>query len=141
MGGSSKGVMHHFICLVPKKENLVKIEEFWPISLIGYIYKIITKLLAARLKKVMDPIISRNQTAFLKGRQILNEPVILNEIIDEAKKKRKPCAIFKIDFKKAYDSVNWEFLEYMLRRMGFLEKMVWLDYGVRFLDRSIGPSK
>lgn len=52
--------------------------------------------------------------------------VIINEVIDLARKKGKDCLIFKVDFEKAYDSVSWSFLEYMLGRLGFADK--WIDW-------------
>lgn len=69
----------------------------------------------------MDSIISKNQTAFLKGRNVLDGVVVVNEI-DYAKKKGKTCMLFKVDFEMAYNSVSWEFLDYMLLRLGFNRK-------------------
>ncbi|MCI00949.1 LINE-1 reverse transcriptase like, partial [Trifolium medium] len=67
----------------------------------------------------MDKLISPNQTTFIQGRQLVGGVVAVNEIIDLAKKFRKECLIFKVDFEKAYDSLSWGFLEYMMRRFGF----------------------
>lgn len=67
----------------------------------------------------MTSAISGTQTTFLKGRNILNGVMVLNEVVDYARKRGKPCMIFKVDFEKANDSVSWEFLDYMLTRMGF----------------------
>lgn len=105
-GKLARGYNSSFICLIPKRENPVQIGEFRPISLIGNLYKILAKLLAGRLKKVLNSIISDNQSAFLKDRQILDEILILNEVIDDARRTRNPCTIFKIDFEKAFDSVS-----------------------------------
>lgn len=63
--------------------------------------------------------ISENQSAFIRGRQILDEIIILNEVIHEAKWWKKECFIFKIDLKKAYDSVNWDFLDEMMWLFNF----------------------
>ena len=49
----------------------------------------------------------------------MNGVGVVNEIIDFAKKARKNCLIFKVDFEKAYDSVSWSFREYMMRQLGF----------------------
>ncbi|GAU32687.1 hypothetical protein TSUD_145610 [Trifolium subterraneum] len=92
----------------------VGIGDFRPISLVGSLYKIVVKVLARRLAKVMDKLISSNQYAFIKGRQLVDEVVAINEIIDLAKKSRKECLIFKVDFEMAYDSVSWSFLDYMM---------------------------
>ncbi|GKV27067.1 hypothetical protein SLEP1_g36277 [Rubroshorea leprosula] len=90
-----------------------------PISLIGVMYKIIAKLLANRLRKVLDKVIGEQQMAFIEGRQLVDGVVIANEVIDEAKRKKKRSFLFKVDFEKAYDKVIWDFLDYMLMRMGF----------------------
>lgn len=69
-------------------------------------YKIIAKILARHLKTVMDSIIGESQTAFLKGRNILDGVVILNEAIEDSKKNKKELLVFKVDFAKTYDSVD-----------------------------------
>ncbi|MCI24595.1 RNA-directed DNA polymerase (Reverse transcriptase), partial [Trifolium medium] len=70
----------------------------------------------------MDKLISRNQSAFITGRHLVDGVVAVNEIIDLAKKSGKDCLIFKVNFEKAYDSVSWSFLEYIIRRFGLAEK-------------------
>lgn len=75
--------------LIPKKDNPVSLNDYKPISLVGCLYKVLAKLLAGRLSKVVDSMISGNQTAFLKGRNILDGVVIANEILDDAKKTGK----------------------------------------------------
>lgn len=70
----------------------------------------------------MDRLISDNQSAFIKGRQLVDGVVAVNEIIDLARKSRRGCLIFKVDFEKAYDSVSYNFLDYMMRRMRFGSK-------------------
>ena len=99
--------------------NPQSLEEYRPISLIGCMYKIVAKLLANRLKKVMSFIIDEGQSAFIEGRHLLQSAVIANEVVDEARRSQKPCIVFKVDFEKAYNSVSWNFLVYMLRRLGF----------------------
>lgn len=98
--------------------NPQRISEFRPISLLGCVYKILAKVLAQRLRKLLEPIVSSNQSAFLPGRNILDGVVVINEVVNFAKKERKECLIFKVDFEKAYDTVNWGFLDYMMRRIG-----------------------
>ncbi|GKV12840.1 hypothetical protein SLEP1_g23934 [Rubroshorea leprosula] len=114
-----RGLNSSFIVLVPKVDNPQKIEEYRPISLIGVIYKILAKILANRLKKVLDELIGEQQMAFISGRQLMDGVVIANELVDEAKKRKKSTFMFKIDFEKAYDKVSWSFLDYMMLRMGF----------------------
>ena len=70
----------------------------------------------------MLSLIDETQSAFIKDRHILHGTMILNEVVEEAKRCKKPTLVFKVDFEKAYDSVSWSFLEYMLDRMGFCLK-------------------
>ncbi|GKV16062.1 hypothetical protein SLEP1_g26767 [Rubroshorea leprosula] len=121
-GSLARGSNASFIVLIPKKENPQGIEDYRPISLIGIMYKIITKLLANRLRKVLPKVIGEQQMAFIEGRQLADGVVIANEVIDEAKRKRKKSFLFKADFEKAYDKVCWSFINYMMMRMGFSKK-------------------
>ena len=70
----------------------------------------------------MDGLIDERQSAFIKGRHMLHGILILNEVVEEAMRSKKPVMIFKVDFEKAYDSVSWSFLDYMLFRLGFCQK-------------------
>ena len=72
----------------------------------------------------MNHLIDERKSAFGKGRQLLHSVLIANEVVEEARRGRRPCLLFKADFKKAYDSVSWGFLFYMLKRMGFQEKWI-----------------
>ncbi|XP_057803416.1 uncharacterized protein LOC131018725 [Salvia miltiorrhiza] len=118
-GKNSRGCNSSFIILIPKKDEACELADFRPISLISSLYKVIAKILTGRLKKVVDSIISENQSAFVSSRYILDGVVILNEAIAEAKKQKIGRIIFKIDFAKAYDSVEWDFIDVMLDRLNF----------------------
>jgi hypothetical protein len=83
---------------------------------------LLAKVLASRLALVIGPLISNSQTDFLKGRQLVEGVVVVNEVIDLAKKSGKKCLILKVDFEKAYDSVDWGFLDFMLQNFGFGRK-------------------
>jgi hypothetical protein len=63
-----------FVSLIPKKAKAVEVKDFWPISLVGGVYKIISKVLANRLKSVLGKIISSSQNAFIGGRQTHSTP-------------------------------------------------------------------
>nr|GEY06240.1 cysteine-rich receptor-like protein kinase [Tanacetum cinerariifolium] len=90
-----------------------------PISLIGCIYKVISKLLASRLACIIQKIIRPNQMAFLSGRQILDGVLIANELVNYAKRENIKMLLFKIDFEKAFDNVNWIFLLHVKEEMVF----------------------
>ncbi|GAU36827.1 hypothetical protein TSUD_320640 [Trifolium subterraneum] len=117
-----KSLLSYFLTLIPKVNSPQDLGDFRPISLLGCLYKMIAKVLAARLARVIGELIPKTQSAFLKGRQLVECVVVVNEVIDFAKKAGKECLIFKVDFEKAYDSVDWGFLDYMLRRFGFNTK-------------------
>ncbi|GLT33516.1 hypothetical protein SLA2020_080980 [Shorea laevis] len=114
-----KGLNSSFLALIPKKLNPVQFREYRPISLIGCLYKLLAKVLANRLKKVMADIISDSQSVFVGGRQLVDSVLILNEVVDEVKRRKHESFIFKADFEKAYDCVDWDFLDWMMDRMGF----------------------
>ena len=123
-----RGSNASFITLIPKLKDPQNLCEYRPISLIGCVYKIVAKLLANRLKKVMPNIIDEKQSAFISGRHLLHSVLIANEAVEEAKRGHKPCLVFKVDYERAYDSVSWAFLSYMMRRLGFCSKWIcWIE--------------
>ncbi|GLT51328.1 hypothetical protein SLA2020_247510 [Shorea laevis] len=115
-----------FLTLIPKKFNAVELKDYRPISLIGCVYKLLSKVLANRLKSVLPGVISENQSAFLGGRQLVDGVLVLNEIVEEVKRKKQSAFVFKADFAKAYDCVDWSFLDWMMDRLGFGNK--WRDW-------------
>ena len=109
-----KGCNASFLTLIPKTENPQSLEEYRPISLVGCVYKILTKLLSNRIKKVIEKVINGTQSAFLSNRGLLDSVLVVNEVMDELRRRKKSRVIVKLDFEKAYDSVSWEFLFYMM---------------------------
>jgi hypothetical protein len=89
-------------------------------------YELFTKILASRLMKVVDDIISENQATFIKDRNILEGLLILHEVIHELSSKKQSGIILKLDFEKAYDKVHWEFMEEVLILKDFLGK--WIEW-------------
>ena len=71
-----------FIALIPKKNDAFNIRDFWPISLVGSVYKILAKVLANHLRVVFDQLIFETQNSFVGGRQILDSVLIANECVD-----------------------------------------------------------
>jgi len=88
------------------------------ISLVGSAYKIITKILSRRLKQVLPSLIGETQTAFVSRRQILDGALIANEIVNRLKRKRKAGVLLKLDFQKAYDTIDWNSLDTVMKEMG-----------------------
>ncbi|KAK3227435.1 hypothetical protein Dsin_007297 [Dipteronia sinensis] len=114
-----KDLNNTFLTLILKTLNPVSMGDFMPISLIGAMYKIFAKVLANLIKKVMHSIIGEFQMAFVKGRQIIDSFVIAEEIINMWKKDQVEGLLVKLDFEKAYDSVDHGLLDYMMECMGF----------------------
>jgi hypothetical protein len=110
------------ITLLPKQEDVTHIKQFQPICLLNVSFKIFTKVAVNRMIGIADKLVSRSQTAFLPGRNILEGVVMLNETIHEIHRKRMSGVILKLDFEKVYDKVNWEFLQQTLQINGFSQK-------------------
>ena len=100
-GKLSKGMGASFIVLIPKKAGELTIKDYRPISLIGSIYKILAKVLAGRIKNVLPEIISREQGAFVMGRQILDDILVADECVHSRFKERIPGLLCKLDLEKA----------------------------------------
>ena len=111
-----------YIALIPKIDEPKEFKQYRPISMVGSIYKIIAKMLAKRLQSVMSSIVGPLQSSYIKDRQILDGALIAGELIDTCKNKNIEAALFKLDFHKAYDSVSWIFLEWILIQMKFPHK-------------------
>ncbi|GKE13892.1 putative RNA-directed DNA polymerase, eukaryota [Tanacetum coccineum] len=101
-----KGCNASFITIIPKVTDPICLNDFRPISLIGCYYKIIAKMLAERVKRVVGYVVGDEQNAFIKGRFILDGVLIANETMEYLKKKKEKSLIFKVDFEKAYDKIN-----------------------------------
>ena len=110
----------------PRFTVLNKWEIFRPISLSNNIYLIIAKVLANRLRRLLQSHINPLQFAFIPGRQMMDSIVIAEEIIVEWKISDTAGFIWKVDFEKAYDSLDWRFLWNVLKRRKF--PTVWIKW-------------
>jgi hypothetical protein len=114
-----KSLNSTFIVLIPKANNPASFGDYRPISLCNLCYKIIAKLLANRLRSILSKGLAEEQLGFLHGRQILDAVGTTQECLHNIKSKNHKALILKLDLRKAYDLINWEFLRMILIKSGF----------------------
>lgn len=123
---------HTFIVLIPKVKSPAKVSEYRPISLCNVACKIMSKVLANRLKNFLNAIISQNQSAFILERLITDNIMVAYELLylmKARKKGRVGAMAIKLDMSKTYDVVEWGFLEAIMTKMGFFSN--WTDLIIR----------
>lgn len=120
-----KGVNTTILALIPKKLGANEMKDYSPISCCNVIYKVVSKIIANRLKEVLPDLISLNQSAFIKDRLLIENLLLATELVKDYHKDSisSRCAI-KIDISKAFDSVQWEFLLNTLTAMNFPAKLI-----------------
>ncbi|KAL5569345.1 hypothetical protein UlMin_025920 [Ulmus minor] len=114
------------IVLIPKTDKPTSMNHYRPISVCNLVYKVIVKLLADRIKPLLQDLICPTQGAFVSGRSIHDNSVIIQEVIHSMKKKSGQVGYvaMKIDLQKAYDRLNWEFLFAVLKAFGFHDRWI-----------------
>jgi hypothetical protein len=118
-GEVNRALNSTFIALIPKVNGPATFEEFRPISLCNLCYKIFSKIIAKRIRPILSRALSEEQFGFLKGRQIIDAIGTVQECLHSIKDKKLQALILKIDLKKAYDCVSWDFLRLVLLQCGF----------------------
>lgn len=115
------------VVLVPKVKQPECMKDLRPISLCNVVYKLVSKCVANRLKLILPDIIAQNQSAFIPGRLIMDNILLAYEVTHFMQNKRSGAvgyAALKLDMSKAYDRVEWHFLEAMMKKLGFTESWI-----------------
>ncbi|XP_074313496.1 uncharacterized protein LOC141648671 [Silene latifolia] len=111
------------IALVPKNDAPSSVTEYRPISCCTVFYKTVSKILANRMKPVLNSIIGLEQAAFIEGRDLFDNSMVAHELAFKYNRSLlTPRCILKVDIRKAFDSVSWDFLSSCLTLFGFPEK-------------------
>jgi len=129
------------IALIPKGTVQNNMKDWRPIALCNVLYKLISKVLANRLKVVLPHCISDSQSAFVPGRSILDNAMVAIEVIHFMKTKTRGnygYVALKLDISKAYDRMNLNYLRQVMVKMGFDPKLIhWMSLCVESVDYSI----
>lgn len=123
------GWNHTQLSLLPKILNPSDMKDMRPISLCSVQYKIISRILCDRLKLVLPNIVSETQGAFVAGRLITDNIIVAHEMVHGLRTNKKvgeTSMAIKTDMSKAYDRVEWNFVEVLLEKMGFAR--VWINW-------------
>lgn len=108
--------------LIPKKDVTTHPKDFRPISLQNCLPKIMSKVMTSRLQKVLPQLVHSDLTGFIKGRCIAENFIYAVEMVQCCYKWKAPTIILKLDFRKAFDSINWQTMDNILQAKGFQAK-------------------
>lgn len=121
----SEHMNHSVICLLPKQQRPESISQLRPICLSNVVIKIVSKIIANRVKRVIGDLGGEWQAGFIPNRQANDNVVIAQEIIHSLRHKHdKRGMVVKIDLEKAYDCIDWTFLVDVLKSVGFRQEII-----------------
>ena len=121
IGGSTNST---FLALIPKEKNAKSFDRFRPISLCNIGYKIITKIMAGRLKNILPYLVPKSQGGFVKGRKIWDNIILVQEAIHSSLNNGDKGMVVKLDLANAFDRVSHSFLFQVMLRFGFAPEFV-----------------
>ena len=121
LGGSTNS---SFLALIPKEIGASNFSRFRPISLCNTGYKLVTKIIANRIKKILPRIIPENQGGFIKGRKILDNVILVQEAIHSSFLWKEKGMVVKLDLANAFDRVNHDFLFAVMEKFGFSTELI-----------------
>ena len=119
-----RSINQTFNAFIPKKTNVEKIQDYLPISLLNSSYKIISKCLAAKFSLTLNSILDDSQCTFLLRRNISDCYLVAQETLHLMHTSKISDILLKLDFEKAFDNVNWDFIISTLRGLGCVEKWI-----------------
>ncbi|XP_026410369.1 uncharacterized protein LOC113305563 [Papaver somniferum] len=117
------GLNSNFLTLIPKVQGAKNAKQFRPIGLSNFCFKIITKIITMRISKFLPKIVSPQQCAFIRNRNIYEQVLLASELVNELSVKRRGGNLgLKLDISQAYDTMSWDFLYKALSSFGFSGK-------------------
>lgn len=121
------GINYTYLVFIPKITNSSTAGDYCQISLCNVVYKLVSKVLANRLKKIISFIILENHSTFIPGKLIFDNVIFASEslhIMGEKQKSKEWHMTIKLDISKTYDRIEWNYLEMIMSKIGFVAQWI-----------------